>query len=141
MKLAGKAIQPIDKFAAINRVNHVEHQSRLPHLVRLKMPDQMPSQLGCLDRPNFGRRFLDAILAQVERACINRPLHCFRIECLGDGDQGYVRCASAGPFGSARDLGTNSRQPFSNFFGHWTKSYQPVATRDKDSGQWLVVSG
>jgi len=69
----------------------MEHRKRVqrPHLVSLKVPNEVPSH-WLSNLGHLPERFLYAILADVGDPCGKRRPHSFRTMCLGDRDDGHA---------------------------------------------------
>src|SRR5688572_12359029 len=83
----------------------------LPDLVGLEMPDEVPAgagEAGC--RRDLPLSFLDLVLAEVAVSRLPRRAHSIGVERLGNGHQGDVCGAAAGPPRSGPDAGVYGRE-------------------------------
>jgi hypothetical protein len=90
--------QGCDERRAIDRMDRVEQRHGVRRLVRLKLPDQMQTDIVSrgLERGPFRRRLLHPVLAEHALASIDQRLDRGGVVRLGHGDQRDVIGAAAG---------------------------------------------
>jgi len=68
-------IDPRGELDAIDCMNDLKCFNGVPDFVRLEMPYQVPANVST-DLADFPNSFLHAVLTEIARARINRPLNC-----------------------------------------------------------------
>ena len=113
-RVGGRAVHRVQHVASVDRVDARERDRRLPGLVRLEMPDEMPAHPEIPGRVDLLEGFLHAVLAEVLLAGRDGGADVVHRAGLRHRDQAHVFRPAAGTLGRPSHPLANVREAKGN---------------------------